>query len=82
MLLKYVLKVCAHYRAVCVIGTNFFICSAAKVETFFVNANERGDFFQKAAQSEAIQRRTLRVALPVFLDCYARNDARRVSPLM
>jgi hypothetical protein len=50
MLLKYFLKV-AHYCAVCVIGTKIFMYSAAKVETFFVNANERSDFFQKATQS-------------------------------
>jgi hypothetical protein len=45
MLLKYVLKVCAHYCAVYVIGTKIIICSAAKVKTFFVNTSKRGDFF-------------------------------------
>jgi hypothetical protein len=38
MLLKYVLKVFAHYRAVYVIGTKMFMCSTAKVEIFFQHA--------------------------------------------
>jgi hypothetical protein len=41
MLLKYVLKVCAHYRAVYVIGTKIIMCSAAKVKTFFQHAKFR-----------------------------------------
>jgi hypothetical protein len=35
MLLKYVLKVCAHYRAVYVIGTNFLYVFCGKGKNIF-----------------------------------------------